>query len=49
MFGLKKEKIKDIHEFHPLNVEIEDRPINPLGRAILLTSSLLKGKDKKDR
>jgi hemolysin D len=35
MFGLKKEKIKDIHEFHPLNVEIEDRPINPLGRAIL--------------
>ncbi len=35
MFGLKKEKIKDIHEFHPLNVEIEDRPINPLGRTIL--------------
>jgi hemolysin D len=35
MFGLKKDKIKDIHEFHPLNVEIEDRPINPLGRAIL--------------
>jgi len=31
----KKNKIKDIHEFHPLNVEIEDRPINPLGRAIL--------------
>ena len=35
MFGLKKEKIKDIHEFHPLNVEIEDRPINPLGPVIL--------------
>lgn len=35
MFGLKKEKIKDIHEFHPLNVEIEERAINPLGRAIL--------------
>ena len=35
MFGLKKEKIKDIHEFHPLNIEIEDRPINPLGRSIL--------------
>ena len=31
----KKDKIKDVHEFHPLNVEIEDRPINPLGRAIL--------------
>ena len=31
----KKEKVKDIHEFHPLNVEIEDRPVNPLGRAIL--------------
>jgi hemolysin D len=31
----KKEKIKDIHEFHPLIVEIEDRPINPVGRAIL--------------
>lgn len=31
----KKEKVKDIHEFHPLNVEIEDRPLNPLGRAIL--------------
>ena len=31
----KKEKIKDLHEFHPLNVEIEDRPLNPLGRAVL--------------
>lgn len=30
-----KEKIKDIHEFHPLIVEIEDRPINPMGRMIL--------------
>jgi hemolysin D len=35
MFGLKKDKIKDIHEFHPLNVEIEDRPLNPLGPVIL--------------
>jgi len=31
----KKDKIRDVHEFHPLNVEIEDRPVNPLGRAIL--------------
>ncbi len=31
----KKDKAKDVHEFHPLNVEIEDRPLNPLGRAIL--------------
>lgn len=35
MFEFKKEKIKDIHEFHPLIVEIQERPINPLGRAIL--------------
>lgn len=35
MFGLKKKKINDIHEFHPLNIEIEERPINPLGRTIL--------------
>ncbi|WP_421716865.1 HlyD family type I secretion periplasmic adaptor subunit [Arcobacter arenosus] len=33
MFG--KKQIKDAHEFHPLIVEIEDRPINPIGRAIL--------------
>lgn len=32
---IKKNKIKDIHEFHPLNVEIEDRPINPVGRIVL--------------
>ncbi len=31
----KKEKIKDVHEFHPLIVEIEDRPVNPAGRIIL--------------
>jgi hemolysin D len=31
----KKDKIKDVHEFHPLNVEIEDRPLNPLGPVIL--------------
>lgn len=31
----KKEKIKDVHEFHPLLVEIEDRPLNPIGRVIL--------------
>ncbi len=28
---------KDKHEFKPLLVEIEDRPINPLGRALLWT------------
>jgi len=33
MFG--KKQIKDVHEFHPLIVEIEDRPINPIGRVIL--------------
>ena len=33
MFG--KKQIKDAHEFHPLIVEIEDRPINPMGRTIL--------------
>lgn len=27
--------IKDKHEFKPLLVEIEDRPLNPLGRALL--------------
>lgn len=26
---------KDLHEFQPLLVEIEDRPLNPLGRSIL--------------
>lgn len=31
----KKKEIKDVHEFHPLNVEIEDRPVNPLGHIIL--------------
>ncbi len=31
----RKKKIKDVHEFHPLIVEIEDRPINPIGRAVL--------------
>ena len=31
----KKDKVKDVHEFHPLIVEIEDRAINPVGRAIL--------------
>ena len=31
----KKDKVKDAHEFHPLIVEIEDRAINPVGRAIL--------------
>lgn len=31
----KKEKINDLHEFHPLIVEIEERPLNPAGRAIL--------------
>lgn len=35
MFRFKKEKIKDIHEFHPLIVEIQERPINPLGQTIL--------------
>ncbi len=28
------EKLNDKHEFKPLLVEIEDRPLNPLGRAI---------------
>lgn len=28
---------KDKHEFRPLLVEIEDRPLNPLGRALLWT------------
>ncbi len=32
---LRKEKYEDIHEFHPLNIEIEDRPINPLAHYIL--------------
>ena len=31
----KKEKTNDLHEFHPLIVEIEERPLNPAGRAIL--------------
>ncbi|WP_331774710.1 HlyD family type I secretion periplasmic adaptor subunit [Sulfurospirillum sp. 1612] len=31
----KKRKQNDIHEFQPLLVEIEDRPLNPLGRSIL--------------
>ncbi|RXI36663.1 secretion protein HylD [Malaciobacter mytili] len=31
---LKKEKYKDVHEFHPLNIEIEERPINPLAHYI---------------
>jgi hemolysin D len=30
-----KKKTDDVYEFHPLNVEIEDRPLNPLGRTIL--------------
>lgn len=25
----------DLHEFHPLNVEIEERPINPIGRFLM--------------
>jgi len=35
MFNRNKDKVKDVHEFHPLIVEIEDRAINPVGRAIL--------------
>lgn len=31
----KKEQHNDVHEFQPLLVEIEDRPLNPLGRSIL--------------
>ena len=31
----KKKIHKDHHEFQPLLVEIEDRPLNPLGRSIL--------------
>ena len=31
----KKREDKDHHEFQPLLVEIEDRPLNPLGRSIL--------------
>ena len=31
----KKKVDKDHHEFQPLLVEIEDRPLNPLGRSIL--------------
>ena len=27
-------KAKDSHEFKPLLVEIEDEPLNPLGRAV---------------
>ena len=30
----KKLEENDSHEFKPLLVEIEDRPVNPLGRAI---------------
>ena len=26
---------KDVHEFKPLLVEIEDRPLNPIGRSLL--------------
>ncbi len=32
---MKEKKPKDLHEFAPLLVEIEDRPLNPLGRSIL--------------
>jgi hemolysin D len=32
---VKKKNEKDLHEFQPLLVEIEDRPLNPLGRIIL--------------
>jgi len=32
---LDNTKIKDTHEFEPLLVEIQDRPLNPLGRSIL--------------
>lgn len=32
---MKKKNEKDLHEFQPLLVEIEDRPLNPLGRIIL--------------
>lgn len=31
----RNKKQKDLHEFEPLLVEIEDRPLNPLGRSIL--------------
>ncbi len=31
----KKKQHNDVHEFQPLLVEIEDRPLNPLGRSIL--------------
>lgn len=31
----KRKKNNDVHEFQPLLVEIEDRPLNPLGRSIL--------------
>lgn len=31
----RKDRSKDVHEFQPLLVEIEDRPLNPLGRSIL--------------
>lgn len=31
----KKKQHNDVHEFQPLLVEIEDRPLNPLGRTIL--------------
>lgn len=31
----KRKRHKDHHEFEPLLVEIEDRPLNPLGRSIL--------------
>lgn len=33
--------IKDKHEFKPLLVEIEDRPLNPLGRMLLWTIIIL--------
>lgn len=29
-------KNNDLHEFHPLNIEIQERPINPLGKYLLL-------------
>ena len=35
MFNRNRDKVNDVHEFHPLIVEIEDRAINPAGRAIL--------------
>lgn len=35
MKWFKKATRDDVHEFQPLLVEIEDRPLNPLGRSIL--------------